>query len=177
ADGNHRVAAAALAGKGSLLALITGGPNLRIGPINRVLTGTGLSLADLTRRWQAAGLAVQPAADRTPPATPGTVVVVVGDTAVRVVLPRTGHEIDHRLVEHLMIERALGLDPAGPHVRPLPGGRAPRPDADAVLMIAPVPVADVLAVHEAGERMPRKATYFTPKPRSGLLLAAIPRTG
>jgi uncharacterized protein (DUF1015 family) len=28
-------------------------------------------------------------------------------------------------------------------------------------------------VYAAGERMPRKATYFTPKPRSGLLLAEI----
>jgi hypothetical protein len=71
------------------------------------------------------------------------------------------------------VERPLGLDPAGPNVRPLPGVRTPRPDADAVLLIAPVPLADVLAVHEAGERMPRKATYFTPKPRSGLLLADI----
>jgi uncharacterized protein (DUF1015 family) len=28
-------------------------------------------------------------------------------------------------------------------------------------------------VHDAGKRMPRKATYFTPKPRSGLLLADL----
>jgi hypothetical protein len=171
ADGNHRVAAAALAGRGSLLALVTGGPNLRIGPINRVLTGTGLSIDEMARRWQETGLDVHPAASRTPPEKPGTVVVLAGDRALRVQLPRT--DLDHRLVEHLMVERALGLDAAGPNVRPLPGSRAPRPDADAVLLIAPVPLADVLAVHDAGERMPRKATYFTPKPRSGLLLADI----
>ncbi|MBP2325860.1 hypothetical protein JOF56_006245 [Kibdelosporangium banguiense] len=175
ADGNHRVAAAGLAGRGSLLALITGGPQLRIGPINRVLTGTGLTIDDLAQRWQQAGLEVAPAQDRTPPAVPGTVVVLAGDKALRVRLPRSGRDIDHRLVEQLMIEGALGLDPAGPHVRPLPGVRTPRPDADAVLLIAPVPLADVLAVHGAGERMPRKATYFTPKPRSGLLLADIRR--
>ena len=28
-------------------------------------------------------------------------------------------------------------------------------------------------VHAAGGRMPRKSTYFTPKPRSGLLLADL----
>jgi hypothetical protein len=181
ADGNHRVAAAAMAGRGSLLALITGGPSLRIGPINRVLTGTGMDIGEMTRRWQETGLEVLPSDDRTPPAKPGTVVVVAGDKAWHVHLPRADHgadhDIDHRLVEHLMVERALGLDPAGPHVRPLPGSRAPRPDADAVLLIAPVPLADVLAVHGAGERMPRKATYFTPKPRSGLLLADIPAPG
>jgi len=38
---------------------------------------------------------------------------------------------------------------------------------------SPVPFADVLAVHRQGRRMPRKSTYFTPKPRSGLLLADL----
>lgn len=41
------------------------------------------------------------------------------------------------------------------------------------MLLAPVPYAEVLAVHAAGSRMPRKATYFTPKPRSGLLLAEL----
>ena len=58
-------------------------------------------------------------------------------------------------------------------VRPLPAGRPLPPDADAVVLLAPVTFADVLAVHAAGRRMPRKATYFTPKPRSGLVLADI----
>jgi uncharacterized protein (DUF1015 family) len=40
-----------------------------------------------------------------------------------------------------------------------------------------VPLADVLAVHRAGLRMPRKSTFFTPKPRSGLLLAELPPRG
>ncbi|ALG09086.1 DUF1015 family protein [Kibdelosporangium phytohabitans] len=176
ADGNHRVAAAARAGRGSLLALITAGPDLRIGPIHRVLTGTGLSTGELAARWRQAGLDVQPSADHTAPAVPGTVVVLGAAGALRVTLPRNGLEIDHRLVEQLMVERALGLDPAGPHLRPLPPGRPARPDADAVLLTAPVPLADVLAVHATGRQMPRKATYFTPKPRSGLLLAEIPST-
>jgi uncharacterized protein (DUF1015 family) len=38
-----------------------------------------------------------------------------------------------------------------------------------VLLIAPVPMKEVLA----GTKMPRKSTYFTPKPRSGLLLADL----
>jgi uncharacterized protein (DUF1015 family) len=42
-----------------------------------------------------------------------------------------------------------------------------------VLHLAPVPFADVLAVHERGELMPRKSTFFTPKPRSGLVLADL----
>jgi uncharacterized protein (DUF1015 family) len=60
-------------------------------------------------------------------------------------------------------------------VRPVINERWSAPEPDAVLLIAPVPLADVLAVHARGDRMPRKSTYFTPKPRSGLLLADLGR--
>jgi hypothetical protein len=178
ADGNHRVAAAAVAGRGSLLALITGGPRLQIGPIHRVLVGTGLGVPEMARRWREIGLDVRPTEDRTSPNTPGTVVVLSGAESLRVRLPavdpaQPGPRIDHAVVELMMVQRALGVDPEGPSLRPLPVGRTPGADADAVLLLAPIPLADVLAVHAVGKRMPRKATYFTPKPRSGLLLAGI----
>jgi uncharacterized protein (DUF1015 family) len=41
------------------------------------------------------------------------------------------------------------------------------------LLLNPTPVADVTAVAGAGERMPRKSTLFTPKPRTGLLLRPL----
>lgn len=173
ADGNHRVAAAAVAGQGALLALITAGPRLRVGPIHRVLSGTGFDIGELARRWRAAGLDVRPSANRTPPAIPGEVVVLSGEVALRVILPRSALGIDHGVVEQVMVRQALGVDPDGPSLRPLAGGRTPVPGYDAVLLLAPVPFTDVLAVHAAGGRMPRKATYFTPKPLSGLLLADI----
>jgi hypothetical protein len=81
------------------------------------------------------------------------------------------------VVEEVLLERALHLDPEGPRVQPLPAGRVPPPEADAVLELAPVPLRTVLAEHAAGRRMPRKSTYFTPKPRSGLLIAALDRRG
>ncbi|GAB2993419.1 DUF1015 family protein [Amycolatopsis acidiphila] len=172
ADGNHRVAAAAAAGS-PLLALVTAGPHLRIGAIHRTLVGTGLTSADLAAAWRRTGLVVHEAADPAPPREPGTVTVppnlVVDLPASEGPLPR----IDHAVVEDLLIADALGLDPGGPHVRVLPEGHDPGPDADAVLQLAPVPLADVLAVHEQGRLMPRKSTYFTPKPRSGLLVADL----
>ncbi|WP_081975954.1 DUF1015 family protein [Amycolatopsis sp. MJM2582] len=170
ADGNHRVAAAAASGRGALLALVTGGPGLRIGPIHRVLAGTGLDADTLVRRWTEAGYDVRPGpAD--PPSEAGEVTVVAGTSAFRVPLGKAGG--DHAVVEQELLRGALGVDPEGPHVRPLlPGVPVPE-DADAVLLLAPVPYAEVLAVHAAGARMPRKATYFTPKPRSGLLLAEL----
>ncbi|EIV96443.1 DUF1015 family protein [Frankia sp. QA3] len=41
------------------------------------------------------------------------------------------------------------------------------------LLLNPTPVGDVTAVAEAGERMPRKSTLFTPKPRTGLVLRPL----
>ncbi|WP_081736297.1 DUF1015 family protein [Amycolatopsis orientalis] len=170
ADGNHRVAAAAASGRGALLALVTGGPGLRIGPIHRVLAGTGLDAATLVRRWTEAGFDVHPGPPE-PPSEAGEVTVLAGASAFRVLLGKAGG--DHAVVEQELLRGALGVDPDGPAVRPLlPGAPVPE-DADAVLLLAPVPYAEVLAVHAAGLRMPRKATYFTPKPRSGLLLAEL----
>jgi hypothetical protein len=178
ADGNHRVAAAAASDRSGLLALVTGGPALRIGAIHRALAGTGLRATDLADAWRRAGLAVQYGRELDPPIRPGSVVARASDADLLVTLP--GPEpgeplprIDHGLVERLLIGGALAIDPEGPRVRALPAGHPVGPDVDAVLQLAPVPFADVVAVHQQGRRMPRKSTYFTPKPRSGLLLADL----
>jgi hypothetical protein len=178
ADGNHRVAAAAASDRSSLLALVTGGPALRIGAIHRAVVGTGLTSGDLADSWLRAGLAVREGRELDPPGCPGSVVARAcgADLLVTLPAPEPGEplpRIDHGLVERLLIADALGIDPAGPHVRALPAGHPAGPDVDAVLQLAPVPFADVLAVHQQGRRMPRKSTYFTPKSRSGLLLADL----
>jgi hypothetical protein len=178
ADGNHRVAAAA-AGAGSyLLALVTAGPALHIGAIHRALAGTGLRAAELADAWCRKGLVVRETTDLRPPVLPGTVVVRAPGGGLLVTLPapepgEPSPRIDHGLVERLLIADALGIDPEGPQLRALPAGHPEGLDVDAVLQLAPVPFSDVLAVHEQGRRMPRKSTYFTPKPRSGLLLADL----
>ncbi|MFT7840672.1 DUF1015 family protein [Saccharothrix sp. BKS2] len=168
ADGNHRVAAAA--GTPGLLALVTAGPDLRVGPIHRAVAGTGLAVADAAAAWRARGLAVAPAPRDARPSS-GVVVAVGRDGAVAVSLPPGG--VDHAAVESVLLAGALGL--GAPRVRPVTDEVVP--GADFVVLIAPVPLGDVLAVHAAGGRMPRKSTYFTPKPRSGLLLADLGRPG
>jgi hypothetical protein len=169
ADGNHRVAAASAAGV-SMLALVTAGPGLRIGAIHRVLTNTGLTATDLTEAWRRTGLTVREVPEAPTPTEPGRAVVRCPTGTLEVDLP--GH-LDHATVEEVLIAQALRLDPAGRNVHPLPAGRTPPPNTDAVLELAPIPLATVLAEHAAGRRMPRKSTYFTPKPRSGLLLADL----
>lgn len=169
ADGNHRVAAAAEAGT-PLLALVTAGPDLHIGAIHRTITGTGLSAGDLARAWREAGLAVREVTEVDDP-VPGTVAVDARGGELVVGLPRGG--TDHAVVENVLLGQALGLDPEGPHVHALPAGHRPGPGTDAVLRLAPIPLSEVLTAHAHGRRMPRKSTYFTPKPRSGLLLASL----
>jgi len=178
ADGNHRLAAAAASDHSSLLALVTGGPALRVGAIHRALVGPGLTSEHLADAWRRAGLVVREAMEPASPHAPGIVVVRASgvDLLVELPGPKPGEpvpRIDHGLVERLLIADALGIDPEGPRVRALPAGHPAGPDVDAVLQLAPVPFADVLAVHQQGRRMPRKSTYFTPKPRSGLLLADL----
>jgi uncharacterized protein (DUF1015 family) len=48
--------------------------------------------------------------------------------------------------------------------------RAARTSGGIALLLNPTPVEAVIAVAAAGERMPRKSTLFTPKPRTGLLI-------
>jgi hypothetical protein len=176
ADGNHRVAAAAAGERSSLLALVTGGPALHIGAIHRALVGTGLTAADLAEAWRRKGLTVRDALGS--PVRPGSALARTPSGDLHVTLPalergEPAPRIDHGPVERLLIAEALGIDPEGPQVHALPAGHPGGPNVDAVLELAPVPFADVLAVYEQGRRMPRKSTYFTPKPRSGLLLADL----
>ena len=178
ADGNHRMAAAAASERSGLLALVTAGPALHIGAIYRVLVNTGLNCDDLAEAWRRVGLTVQAVSEPESPQRPGSVVVRAsgGDLLVTLPASQPGEpvpRIDHGVVERLLIAAALGIDPEGPQVRAMPAGHPVGPHVDAVLELAPVPLSDVLAVHEQGRRMPRKSTYFTPKPRSGLLLADL----
>jgi uncharacterized protein (DUF1015 family) len=48
--------------------------------------------------------------------------------------------------------------------------RRARDSAGTAVLLGPTPVEAVAAVAAAGERMPRKSTLFTPKPRTGLVL-------
>jgi Protein of unknown function (DUF1015) len=171
ADGNHRVAAAAAAGLSELLALVAAGPDLRVGAFHRALTGTGLDAGRLADAWLRVGLVVREVSDQADPA-PGRVVVRCPGGTLAVDLPVTG-DIDHSIVENLLLDKALGVDPAGPHVHALPGDRPLPAGADVVILIAAVPLKELLARHAAGQLMPRKSTYFTPKPRSGLVLADV----
>lgn len=93
--------------------------------------------------------------------------------------PEVARRLDVTLLHALVIERALGIDRAAQeaqtNLRYLKDTEqalraASEPGVQAVLVMNPTKVREVMTVAEAGEVMPQKSTYFYPKIASGLVL-------
>ncbi len=93
--------------------------------------------------------------------------------------PAVLRTLDVTLLHALVLEQALGIDRAAQvaqtylryvndNEQALQAARAP--DVQAVFLMNPTPVAQVMACSDAGEVMPQKSTYFYPKIASGLVL-------
>ena len=87
--------------------------------------------------------------------------------------------LDVTLLHTLVFEQALGIDRAAQeaqtYLRYVKDNdqalqAAHTPGVQAVFLMNPTPVAQVMACSDAGEVMPQKATYFYPKIASGLVL-------
>ena len=69
-------------------------------------------------------------------------------------------------------ERVSYTNSVGEALAAVDGGHA-----DVALLMNPTALDDVLAVAAGGERLPRKSTFFYPKPVSGLLLYPMAERG
>ena len=49
--------------------------------------------------------------------------------------------------------------------------------ADAAVLLRPVTVAQIRAAAFAGVRMPQKTTFFSPKPRTGMVFRSLDEAG
>jgi uncharacterized protein (DUF1015 family) len=167
---------------------------LRVLPFHRRVDGVALSPGELERWLAARGLAGDHLDVPTAPDVPGTVTVTDGTDWWRVDLRDRRREgpvasLDVRTVERELLEPLVAHaggrvdgdgkgDGAGdvgrievvPVAPTLGLGVLARPGSVGVALAAP-PLEAVLAVADAGETMPAKSTYVTPKLRSGLLLA------
>ena len=89
--------------------------------------------------------------------------------------------LDHALVERVLLGEVLGLDPGDKRVSYIGGdypaewlrGEVDAGRAELAVLIAPVTVEDFVAVNLARQKLPRKSTWFTPKARGGLVLAQL----
>jgi uncharacterized protein (DUF1015 family) len=187
ADGNHRSLAAQTAGYPRFLAVITTPASVAIQPYNRLISALPLAPADLMARLNAAGAVVE--AIPAPPPVPlegGMIHVYAGGSAYAVTLPRdlsatSVGNLDHALVERLVLGDALGLAPDDKRITYVGGdydadwlaGEVDAGRADLAILIAPVTVDDFVAVNLNREKLPRKSTWFTPKARAGLVVAQL----
>ncbi|MEV4715293.1 DUF1015 family protein [Micromonospora sp. NPDC049374] len=187
ADGNHRSLAAQTGGMSRFLAVVTTPASVAIQPYNRLVSELTTTPEELLERLAAAGAGIT-ALDGPAevPATGGSVVLQLPHQAYAVTLPHTGagrlENLDHALVERLLLRDALGLDPGDKRITYVGGdypaswltGEVQAGRAELAILIAPVTVDDFVAVNLAREKMPRKSTWFTPKARGGLVVAELP---
>jgi uncharacterized protein (DUF1015 family) len=187
ADGNHRTLAAQTAGLTRFLAVVTAAASLTIQPYNRLVSELPAAPDELLDRLAAAGAGV----DRLPgrpgvPAARGTVHLYAAGAAWSATLPSTPglssvDNLDHALVERVLLRDALGLDPGDKRITYVGGDYPARwlcaevdaGRAELAVLIAPVTVEDFVAVNLARLKLPRKSTWFTPKARAGLVLCQL----
>ena len=179
ADGNHRTLAAQQAGLPRFLAVITTPASVTIQPYNRLVTD--VAVGEL--------IASLPGAIRVEPADAvlsGTVQLYTREGTWAVSLPRDPaarvvDNLDHALVERILFGDVLGLDPGDKRITYVGGdysdvwlrGEVDAERADLAVLIAAVGVDEFVAVNLARDKMPRKSTWFTPKARAGLVVAAV----
>ncbi|QOC90731.1 DUF1015 family protein [Micromonospora craniellae] len=186
ADGNHRSLAAQTGGLPRFLAVVTTPASVAIQPYNRLVSELTTTPDELLDRLRAAGAEVtEVTGPAEVPATGGTVVLQLAGRAYAVTLPHTGanrlENLDHALVERLLLRDALGLDPGDKRITYVGGdypaswltGEVEAGRAELAVLVAPVTVDDFVAVNLAREKMPRKSTWFTPKARGGLVVAEL----
>lgn len=188
ADGNHRSLAAQTGGLPRFLAVVTTPESVTIQPYNRLVTEVP---SDALRDGRLAARLPAGAQVRELDALPdrlrrGTVHLYRPGRVVAVTLPPDPaappvDNLDHALVERLLVRGAFELEPGDKRVVYV-GGDYPvswlRAEVDAgraelAILIAPVGVHDFVAVNLARQKLPRKSTWFTPKARAGLVLAEL----
>jgi uncharacterized protein (DUF1015 family) len=184
ADGNHRSLAAQTAGLPRFLAVITTPLSVAIQPYNRLVSEVGG--ADLAEGLRAAGALVTPLDAAAIPGGRGTIIGYERGTAFAVALPVDPalpevENLDHALVERLLLGQVLGLEPGDKRITYVGGdypaswlvGEVDAGRAELAVLIAPVTVPDFVAVNLARQKLPRKSTWFTPKARAGLVVAQL----
>jgi uncharacterized protein (DUF1015 family) len=179
ADGNHRSLAAQTAGLDRFLAVVTTPASVTIQPYNRLVSELTLPPAELIARLHA-----KPT--QGVPATRGTIHLYLDGRTFAVTLPTEPgapdvDNLDHALVERVLLRDVLGLDPGDKRITYVGGdyptswlvGEVDAGRAELAVLIAPVGVDDFVAVNLARQKLPRKSTWFTPKARAGLVLAEL----
>jgi uncharacterized protein (DUF1015 family) len=187
ADGNHRSLAAQIGRLPRFLAVVTTPASVAIQPYNRLVSELTAPATELVTRLADRGATVEPVGDVATAVAPrGTILLYTAGRGYAVTLPRddtagTLDNLDHALVERVLLRDVLGLDPGDKRITYV-GGDYPASwlvaevdagHAELAVLVAPVTVDDFVAVNLARHKMPRKSSWFTPKARAGLVVAEL----
>jgi uncharacterized protein (DUF1015 family) len=204
ADGNHRSLAAQTAGLPRFLAVVTTPASVAIQPYNRLVSELPVPLDELLARLRAAGATVTDVPRPAQIPAKGTIELYASNSPgfsapsegpgvgsstgrtftvglpVNVNLPDVDN-LDHALVERVLLRDVLGLDPGDKRINYVGGdypaewlrGEVDSGRAELAVLIAPVTVDDFVRVNLERQKLPRKSTWFTPKARGGLVLAQL----
>ena len=195
ADGHHRLATAAtyLAGAGAgtpgadgVLALVVelAEDTLSVGPIHRLLSGLpdGLDLVDAFDSWFAVARAGD-CTDRTTTALgESSALALVTPSGCWLLTPRDGtaEAAGSDLVSSMV---ALVIAELPDHELTFANSwqdavaAVGSEEAQAAVLLPPVPVAQIDAWAHTRRRMPPKSTFFHPKPRTGMVFRALDSDG
>jgi uncharacterized protein (DUF1015 family) len=191
ADGNHRSLAAQTGGLPRFLAVVTTPSSVAIQPYNRLISELPMPHAEMVACLTAAGADIQPLPRPARIPAHGTIELYAqagssDRSSFAVTLPPTDgapavENLDHALVERILLHDVLGLDPDDKRISYAGGdypvewlrGEVDAGHAEVAVLIAPVGVEDFVAVNLARQKLPRKSTWFTPKARGGLVLAQL----
>jgi len=186
ADGNHRSLAAQTGRLPRFLAVITTPGSVAIQPYNRLVSELPLPVDELAKRLAAAGATVNELPRPAGIPAKGTVELYVAGRTFAVGLPADPslppvENLDHALVERVLLGDVLGLDPGDKRISYIGGdypadwlrGEVDAHHAELAVLIAPVTVDDFVKVNLERQKLPRKSTWFTPKARGGLVLSQL----
>ncbi|MET0424308.1 MAG: DUF1015 family protein [Actinoplanes sp.] len=186
ADGNHRSLAAQTGGLPRFLAVVTTPASVAIQPYNRLVSELPVPLDDLLARLRAVGSTVTEVPRPAQIPGKGTIELYAAGRTFALGLPVGAglddvENLDHALVERVLLRDVLGLDPGDKRISYIGGdypaewlrGEVDEGRAELAVLIAPVTVDDFVAVNLERHKLPRKSTWFTPKARGGLVLAQL----
>jgi uncharacterized protein (DUF1015 family) len=191
ADGNHRSLAAQTGGLPRFLAVITTPASVAIQPYNRLISELPVRPGEMVDRLVEAGAGIRQLPRLVDIPAKGAIETYVmqrslDGAAFAITLPPTEgapavENLDHALVERILLRDVLGLDPGDKRISYVGGdypaewlrGEVDSGRAELAVLIAPVTVEDFVAVNLARQKLPRKSTWFTPKARAGLVLAQL----
>ncbi|MBL7260340.1 DUF1015 family protein [Paractinoplanes lichenicola] len=186
ADGNHRSLAAQTAGLPRFLAVVTTPASVAIQPYNRLVSELPVSVEEMLARLRAAGATVTEVPRPAQIPAKGTIELFAAGRSftvglpVNVTLPDVDN-LDHALVERVLLRDVLGLDPGDKRINYVGGdypaewlrGEVEAGRSELAVLVAPVTVDDFVRVNLERQKLPRKSTWFTPKARGGLVLAQL----